>query len=128
MIHHVAVWVSDLEKMKGFYSKYFDGVSGALYRNPKTGFRSYFLAFGGGCRLELMQSPAVGETKNNSDRQLPGLAHISFSAGSAAAVDELTDRLVREGCALAGAPRTTGDGYYESCVFDPELNRIEITI
>ncbi len=28
---------------------------------------------------------------------------------------------------IAGAPRTTGDGYYESVVLDPEKNIIEIT-
>ena len=128
MIHHTAVWAADLEKMKDFYSQYFGGVPGAIYHNRKTGFKSYFLAFGDGSRLELMQSPAVTGARNSADKELLGLAHISFSVGSVAAVDELTSRLVQDGYALASAPRTTGDGYYESCVFDPELNRIEITV
>ena len=29
---------------------------------------------------------------------------------------------------LLSAARTTGDGYYESCVADPDGNRIELTV
>jgi lactoylglutathione lyase len=28
---------------------------------------------------------------------------------------------------VEGAPRTTGDGYYESVILDPDGNRVEIT-
>lgn len=128
MINHIAVWVSDLEKMKGFYVKYFSGTPNTVYHNQNTGFRSYFLTFANGSRLELMEMPKVHEIKNSTKRQYLGLAHIAFSVGSREAVDSLTERLVNDGFELASAPRTTGDGYYESCIFDPELNRIEITI
>ncbi|MFX3641440.1 MAG: VOC family protein [Candidatus Pristimantibacillus sp.] len=43
-------------------------------------------------------------------------------------VNELTDRLKKEGFQVLDGPRTTGDGYYESVVLDPEMNRLEITI
>ena len=128
MIHHIAVWVADLEKMKNFYVKYFHCTSNDGYTNPKTSFTSYFLTFGDGIKLELMEMPSVAETKNRIDKQFLGLAHIAVSVGSKAHVDQLTDQLVQDGFALASAPRTTGDGYYESCIFDPEFNRIEITI
>ena len=51
-----------------------------------------------------------------------------MSLGSAELVDELTERLRDAGYTIAGEPRTTGDGYYESVILDPEGNRIELTI
>ena len=128
MIHHVAIWVSDLEKMKDFYAGYFRGLPNTLYRNPGNGFKSYFLSFGDGSRLELMEMPALGESRNRTDRQFLGFAHLAFSVGDKESVDHLTKRLVDDGYILASGPRMTGDGFYESCVFDPELNRVEITV
>lgn len=128
MIHHIAVWVLDLEKMKEFYVKYFNGTANELYHNKNTGFKSYFLRFEDGGKLELMQIPSVNETKNSKDLQYLGLAHIAFSVGSIEAVDKLTDSLIKSGYTLISGPRTTGDGYYESCILDPEINRIEITV
>ena len=128
MIHHVAIWVFDLERMRDFYVRYFGGVQNSLYHNPQTQFQSYFLSFGNGAELELMQIPTVDETRNNVDKQFTGYAHIAFSAGSKENVDKITKLIVEDGYILAGEPRTTGDGFYESCIFDPELNRVEITV
>ena len=127
MIQHVAIWVSDLEKMKDFYVKYFNGVPNNLYHNKSTGFKSYFLTFSDNSKLELMQMPSVSEEKG-SEKQFLGLAHIAFSVGSVEKVNQLTDLLIKDGCKLISGPRTTGDGYFESCVLDPELNRIELTV
>ena len=57
-----------------------------------------------------------------------GFTHLSFSVGSKEKVDRLTQQMSSEGTPIVGQPRTTGDGYYESVVLDPEGNRIEITI
>ncbi|MCT4796387.1 glyoxalase/bleomycin resistance/extradiol dioxygenase family protein, partial [Exiguobacterium alkaliphilum] len=43
-------------------------------------------------------------------------------------VDVMTRRLVDDGYERLDGPRTTGDGYYESVVLDPEQNRIELTV
>lgn len=43
------------------------------------------------------------------------------------AVDAKTAQLVADGFPLLSGPRTTGDGYYESVVQDPEGNLVEIT-
>lgn len=59
---------------------------------------------------------------------MTGWAHIAFSVGSREKVDELTDRLKKDGFAVVNGPRTTGDGYYESVIEDDEGNLIEITI
>ncbi len=57
-----------------------------------------------------------------------GFAHLSFSVGSKEEVDRLTQQMSCDGIQVVGQPRTTGDGYYESVVLDPEGNRVEITI
>ena len=74
-----------------------------------------------------MQWSEVHESRNEADCQYIGLAHLAFSLGSRAAVDQLTARLQTDGYQLLSGPRVTGDGYYESCLLDPELNRLELT-
>jgi len=58
---------------------------------------------------------------------MKGMAHLAISVGGKQAVDELTGRLRAAHYTVAGEPRTTGDGYYESVVLDPEGNQVEIT-
>lgn len=56
-----------------------------------------------------------------------GWAHLAISVGSKTKVDELTEQLVQNGYICQSQPRTTGDGYYESVIEDPEGNWVEIT-
>ena len=56
-----------------------------------------------------------------------GYIHIAFSLGSKEAVNELTERLKNDGFHIISGPRTTGDGYYESCIIGIEGNQIELT-
>ncbi len=125
-IEHIAMYVNDLEAARDFFVKYFDAAAGALYHNPKTKFRSYFLNFSDGARLEIISRPEVEDNEKKQFRT--GYAHIAFSVGSAERVDELTRKLAADGYEISGAPRRTGDGYYESCVIGFEGNTIEITI
>lgn len=124
-IEHTALYVRDLEAAREFYVKYFGGTANGGYHNERTGFRSYFLTFEGGSRLEIMTRPGMTEPGKPPFRT--GWAHIAFSVGSREAVDSLTDRLRSDGYEITSAPRVTGDGYYESCVSDSEGNLIEIT-
>jgi lactoylglutathione lyase len=125
-IEHLAIWVSDLEEMRIFYTHYFDLVSGEKYINDKKGFTSYFLTFGNGLsRIELMNRMDITIDYKNRGNIL-GLAHIAFSVGSKEAVNQLTEKLRSDNYTIASEPRTSGDGYYESVVLDPEGNQIEI--
>ena len=124
-IDHIALCVRDLEAMRDFYAEHFGATAGKLYHNPRTGLRTYFLSFDGGARVELMQKP--GTLPGNSELR-EGWAHLSFSLGSREAVDATTERLRAAGCAVESGPRVTGDGYYESCVLDPEGNRVELLV
>ncbi|WP_343208282.1 VOC family protein [Anaerolentibacter hominis] len=124
-IEHVAINTKDLEGMRNFYETYFEGVSNKKYRNPATGLETYFITFQDGARLELMWRPELKENEN--EYPCTGLTHLAFQAGTREDVDRLTERLVKEGYPLYSAPRVTGDGYYESCIGDPDGNRLEIT-
>lgn len=125
-IEHLAIWVTDLEKMKLFYEKYFLAQAGEKYFNPTKNFSSYFLSFPEGPRLELMHKPNIPDNLNDSLKEYLGIIHFAISVGSKEKVDGLTEWLRRDGIKIVGEPRTTGDGYYESVVFDPEGNRVEI--
>lgn len=124
-IEHVAMYVNDLEKTREFFIKYLGAVSNDGYHNPNTDFRSYFLSFEDGARLEIMNKPRMDELEKPLNRT--GYAHIAFSVGSKEKVDELTSRLKQDGYEVVSGPRTTGDGYYESCIIAVENNQIEIT-
>lgn len=123
-IHHVALYTEDLERLKSFYEKYFNALSNNLYHNPKTGLKTYFLSFEDGSKLEIMSRPEV----KNEEKPLihSGYIHIAFSIDSKEKVDEITHLLRTNGYTILSNPRTTGDGYYESCILDPDGNQVEI--
>ena len=125
-IEHIAMYVNDLEKARTFFTKYFDGKPNEGYHNPRTNFRSYFLSFDDGARLEIMTKPEISDANKELNRT--GYVHLAFSLGSKSAVDELTERLKGDGYDVISGPRTTGDGYYESCIVGIEGNQVEITI
>ncbi|MCI8857778.1 MAG: glyoxalase [Clostridiaceae bacterium] len=124
-IEHIALYVQDLEGAKDFFVKYFDASPNDKYHNPKTGFSSYFLTFDDGARLEIMYLSEIQESENTHARM--GYIHIAFSVGSREKVDALTNRFREDGYRILSGPRTTGDGYYESCILGFEGNQIEIT-
>lgn len=126
-IEHAAVWTVDIERLKDFYIKYFNGKSGNKYINEKKHFESYFIEFDEGARLEIMAKEEVKSKLSDGAREFIGLAHLAFSVGSVQKVEELTNLLKNEGYEVVSGPRRTGDGYYESCILDPDGNRVEIT-
>lgn len=125
-IEHIAMYVQDLEKTRDFFVKYFAAKSNAMYHNPNTDFKSYFLSFDDGARLEIMQKSGVEAQTENQMRT--GFIHMAISVGSKEQVDKLTETLKQDGYMVTSGPRTTGDGYYESCVVAVEGNLIEITV
>ena len=126
-LEHVAIYTKDLEALRSFYTKYFQAVSNDLYVNPRKGFRSYFLSFSSGARLELMQMESIPDSLDDPIAQSTGIIHIAFSLGSRNAVDRMSEQLRGDGFRILDGPRQTGDGYYECAFLDPDGNRIEIT-
>lgn len=125
-IEHIAMYVNDIVATKDFFIKYFNAKANDGYHNANTGFNSYFLTFEDGARLEIMNRPDMKDM--NKDIARTGYIHIAFSVGTKEKVDELTQQLKVDGYEVISGPRTTGDGYYESCIVGVEGNQIEITI
>ncbi len=125
-IEHIAMYVNNLEKTKEFFIKYFGAVSNNGYHNKSTDFKSYFLSFEDGARLEIMNKPGMQDEEKLINRT--GFIHIAFSLGNKERVDALTAQLRADGYDVISGPRTTGDGYYESCIVGVEGNQIEITV
>ena len=125
-IDHIALYANDLEATRQFFLKYLGASSNEGYHNPQTDFRSYFLSFDDGARLELMNRPGLEDSSKEPART--GYAHIAFRVGSKENVDALTERLKSDGYKVVSGPRTTGDGYYESCIVAIEGNQIELTV
>lgn len=125
-IEHLAIWADDIELLRKFYMDYLNVGCSDKYVNPKRNFTSYFLSFGEGkTRIELMHIPDIENPGSRGN--MKGLAHFAVSVGGKDAVNILTERLRSAGYTIASEPRTTGDGYYESAVLDPEGNYLEIT-
>ena len=125
-IEHIAMYVNELEQARDFFVKYLGGVSNDGYHNKTTGFRSFFISFDDGARLEIMNKPSMDNIEKPVNRT--GYIHIAFSVGSAQEVDRLTKQFAEDGFEVLSGPRTTGDGYYESCIVGIEGNQIEITV
>jgi len=127
-ISHLAIWTKDLEGLREFYVKYFGGKNNDKYVNPAKHFESYFVSFEDGTNLEIMRSSAIIDKDHETSAVLQGYAHMAFSVGSKEMVDQLTKQLEEDGYTIVSRPRTTGDGYYESCILDPDENPVEITV
>lgn len=123
-INHIALYTNNLERMKVFYETYFNAKSNQGYHNSTTGLRTYFLSFENDTRLEIMTRPNLEEKPLSLQQN--GYIHLAFSVGSKEKVDGLTATLEKDGYQVISRPRTTGDGYYECCVLDPDGNQIEI--
>jgi len=121
---HVALWTRDLARLRRFYEDALGGRVVSTYTNPRTQLSTCFVDFGGGVRIELMTRPDVVPGDGATARD--GYAHLAFTAGSREAVDAVVERLGAAGIGLRGAPRVTGDGYYEAVIEDPDGNPIEI--
>ena len=127
-IEHIAIWTSQLEVLKEFYIKYLEGKAGAMYHNKKKKFKSYFLTFGDGARLEIMSAPDIPKNLNDTiSSQYQGIIHIAFELSSRDKVDEKAEELNKAGIHILDGPRVTGDGYYEFVTLDPDNNRLEVT-
>ena len=127
-LEHIAIWTTQLEVLKDYYTKYFDGVPNEKYENSGKSFESYFLSFDTGARLELMKMPDIPENKNDTIRdQHLGIIHLAFGVDSPKQVDLKAAQLKNDGYPILSGPRKTGDGYYEFETLDPDNNRLEVT-
>ena len=98
-LEHIALWTTQLERLKDFYVHHFDGVAGPRYETPSKDFASYFIAFAAGSRLEIMQMPSV-----------PYLAaSMMFTANSPASFTSPSPP-IQPGKSISGPPRSKPPG------------------
>ena len=90
-IEHIAMYVDDLEAARDFFVSFLGGRANDGYHNKNTGFRSYFISFDDGARLEIMNKPEMTEIEKPLNRT--GYIHIAFSVGNRERVNELTEEL-----------------------------------
>jgi len=127
-IDHVAIWTSQIEELKDYYVKYFNGKSNKKYLNREKHFESYFISFDSGTRLEIMQMPGIPQNLNDPVvKQYHGIIHLAFGVVSMMQVDEKFSELTSDGYKILRGPRKTGDGYWEFETLDPDNNRIEVS-
>jgi lactoylglutathione lyase len=128
VIDHIAIWTNQLERLKDYYVKYFNGRANEKYLNKEKHFESYFVAFDSGARLELMKMPGIhGNLNDPIGKQFQGIIHLSFGMENMDMVNLKLNELTRDGYKILRGPRKTGDGYYEFETLDPDNNRIEVS-
>lgn len=127
-IDHIAIWTTQLEKMKDYYVRYFDGIANIKYRNNENQYESYFVSFDSGSRIELMQKPGIPENLNDTvEKQYLGIIHLAFGLENMELVNQKLKELAGDGYKILRGPRKTGDGYWEFETLDPDNNRIEVS-
>ncbi|HEY4468503.1 MAG TPA: VOC family protein [Klebsiella sp.] len=123
-IAHIALWTRQLEQQARFWVTFFDGEMNEKYcSQTNPGFESYFVKIGDDIAIELMTKPGLIEL--TADNNHTGWVHLAITVGGAENVDMLAKRAAVQGI-LISPPRTTGDGYYEAVIKDPDGNLIEI--
>jgi len=126
-LHHTAIWVNDLQKIREYYMNHFGATSNEMYVNPTTGFQSYFVTFPSGGQLEIMHRDDIPDNLNDIiGKQHKGYIHLAFMVNSNEEVDAKARELQDAGYPVLRGPRVTGDGYYEFETIDPEGNRLEV--
>ena len=123
-IAHMALWTQNLEQQARFWVSFFDGKINEKYRSKTNpGFESYFVKIGEEIAIELMTKPRlIGQQPDNNRC---GWVHLAISVGGNENVDAIAMQAQGQGILVSG-PRTTGDGYYEAVIKDPDGNLIEI--
>jgi lactoylglutathione lyase len=107
MIDHVAIWTTQLERLKDYYIKYFHCCANEKYLNNDKHFESYFVSFDSGARLELMQMPGIPENLNDPVvKQYLGIIHLSFGMESMDLVNDKFIELKKDGFRILRKPVT----------------------
>mgnify|MGYP006194970295 CR=1 FL=1 len=120
MFSYATLGSNDLDKSVAFYLELLKE------QGAKTLIKMDRIVFIG----KSMQSPMLAVCiPYNKEAATPGNGTmLSIAPGSKEKVDEMTEHFRNDGFEVLDGPRTTGDGYYESVILDPEKNRIELTV
>lgn len=116
----IGVYVSDLEKMREFYVRYFHAAEQAD-NSPSRGRRTCCLDFKKGRKLRLIQKQEEGFGEK-------ACFEMDFHMGSQGKVNAVMYALMENGYETFFHPRRSRDEVYGGWVVDPEGNHIEVIV
>ncbi len=122
-IAHFALWTQQLDVEARFWVDFFAASinENTLARPTRLCLLFCYYRRRGGDRAD----DQAGLQQACADNNHTGWAHLALSVGGAEQVDAIAQRAGAAGI-LISPPRTTGDGYYEAVIADPDGNLIEI--
>lgn len=120
-LQHIAFWTKDIQRMIDFYKQHFKARE--LFSHRDGDFECTFISICSSVRLELMSKPMVGREEIFD---FVGYSHLSIDVGSREEVDRLTRYFIQQGVRLEKKQVQYDDGYYETSIFDPDCNIIEL--
>ncbi len=128
MLDHVAIVTGQLETMKNFYVKYFGGRA-KKWVSPDGEGVLYFILYENGTCLELEQQLKAKALPFAPKASQTRIEHISFRVKDREEVCRLTKEIEEDGYTIIQQPTDYGcEGFFESCLLDPDGNLVEICI
>ncbi len=125
-LHHVEMYVSDLEKTKAFWGWLLEQLGYSVYQSWESGI-SYKH---GATYLVFVQVEDRFQTPSYH-RARVGLNHLAFYAPSESFIDNITQALVARGVPILYAdrhPYAGGPDYYAVFFEDPDRIKVEIAL
>lgn len=123
-MHHIEIYVSDLNKSKAFYKELFEFLEFELYQEWEEGF-SYIKD---GFYIVFVQTKEK-YLSNGYNRCNIGLNHLAFKCNSKKKIDELREVFIKKGVSLLydeKFPFAGGSDYYALYFEDPDRIKLEI--
>lgn len=124
VLHHVELYVSDLEKSRKFWSWLLEQLDYELYQTWAQGF-SYKL---GETYLCFVQTEDA-YLDQSYHRKRTGLNHLAFHVDSRKMVDEFTEKLKAQSIPILYTdrhPYAGGENYYAVFFEDPDRIKVEL--
>jgi catechol 2,3-dioxygenase-like lactoylglutathione lyase family enzyme len=125
ILHHVEIYVSDLEKTKLFWTwLLFDKLNYEIYQKWPSGI-SYKL----GETYIVFVKTETEFIENTYHRKNTGLNHLAFHCDTRAFVDELTQELEEKNISILYKnkhPFAGGENYYAVFFEDPDRIKVEV--
>ncbi len=110
-IVNVGIYVSDIEKVKAFFERYFDAKTEAVLNDESADYYSYILALDEGAYIELMNKPSLVDEVKDPNRT--GIAHINVNVDSEERFKTIVEGFKSEGYVIQyetySPDRTSGE-------------------
>lgn len=124
MLHHIEVYVSDLDRSREFYAYLLPKLGYSLFQDWEEGFsfkdEDYYLVF-----VQTREK----YLKGGYNRCNIGLNHIAFVVSCVEEIEEIRTELIRRGTSILYEdryPYAGGEGHYALYFEDPDRIKLEV--